>query len=315
MTETTNYKLKKPGDSDNVRVDVLNGNMDVIDRELKQRAGLGPDGKVPAEQLPEMDVSQTLAQAELKPTPADGDGVLVTDSAAGNATKRVLWSRIKAALSELYAGKSHSHAWGTITGRPGSFPPAAHASTHGSGGADPVTPAAIGAAAKTHTHSKSQITDFPSSLPANGGNAATVGGLSPDQLIAQAVAKGCRIATGSYVGTGTWGESSPNKLSFPFAPKVVFVVQYFESTSGVYGPLYASQKPSNAVMVADTLTESFQSGNGFYELGYINDEARYSYGKKSKDGKTFYWYFSYDKDRSSSQLNGSGDVYYWVAVG
>ncbi len=126
MTETTNYKLKKPGDSDNLLVDVLNGNMDVIDRELKQRAGLGPDGKVPAEQLPEMDVSQTLAQAELKNTPADDDGVLVTDSAAGNATKRVLWSRIKAALSELYAGKSHSHAWGTITGKPATFPAAAH---------------------------------------------------------------------------------------------------------------------------------------------------------------------------------------------
>lgn len=130
MTETTNYKLKKPGDSDNVRVDVLNGNMDVIDRELKQRAGLGPDGKVQKEQLPEMDVSQTLAQAELKNTPADDDGVLVTDSAAGNATKRVLWSRIKAALKgyfdPLYAAKSHTHAWGSITGKPGSFQPAAH---------------------------------------------------------------------------------------------------------------------------------------------------------------------------------------------
>lgn len=130
MTETTNYKLKKPGDSDNLLVDVLNGNMDVIDRELKQRVGLGPDGKVPAEQLPEMDVSQTLAQAELKNTPADDDGVLVTDSAAGNATKRVLWSRIKAALKgyfdPLYAAKSHTHAWGSITGKPGSFQPAAH---------------------------------------------------------------------------------------------------------------------------------------------------------------------------------------------
>ena len=126
MTETTNYKLKKPGDSDNVRVDVLNGNMDVIDRELKPRAGLGPDGKVQKEQLPEMDVSQTLAQAELKNTPADDDGVLVTDSAAGNATKRVLWSRIKAALKgyfdPLYAAKSHTHAAadvsaGTLGGR------------------------------------------------------------------------------------------------------------------------------------------------------------------------------------------------------
>ena len=126
MTETTNYKLKKPGDSDNVRVDVLNGNMDVIDRELKQRAGLGPDGKVPAEQLPEMDISKALAGAELKDQPVDNDGVVITDSAAENVPKRVLWSRIKAALSELYAGKSHTHAWGTITGRPSSFQPAAH---------------------------------------------------------------------------------------------------------------------------------------------------------------------------------------------
>ena len=231
-----------------------------------QIAVLDNGGQIPEEQLPEMDVSQTLAKAELKDPPVDGDGVLVTDSAAGNATKRVLWSRIKAALKGYF---------------------------------DPLY------AAKSHTHSKAQITDFPASLPANGGNAATVGGLSSEQLIAQAVAKGCRIATGSYVGTGAWGESSPNKLTFSFTPKVVFVVQYFNSASGVYGPIYSSQRASNAVMVADTLTESFQSGNGFYELGYINDEA----------GKTFYWYFSYDKDRSSSQLNSKGDVYYWVAIG
>ena len=31
-------------------------------------------------------------------------------------------------------------------------------------------------AAKSHTHTKNQITDFPSSMPANGGNAATVNG-------------------------------------------------------------------------------------------------------------------------------------------
>ncbi len=95
-----------------------------------QIAVLDNGGQIPEEQLPEMDVSQTLAQAELKNTPADDDGVLVTDSAAGNATKRVLWSRIKAALKgyfdPLYAAKSHTHAWGSITGKPGSFQPAAH---------------------------------------------------------------------------------------------------------------------------------------------------------------------------------------------
>lgn len=127
-----------------------------------------------------------------------------------------------------------------------------------------------------------------------------------------------QVAYGKYTGTGTWGESSPNKLTFSFAPKVVFMVQkaYVDSYGVNYHePIYSGSTEGNAVMVADTLTESFQSGNGFYELGYINDEARYSYGKKSKDGKTFYWYFSYDKDRSGSQLNSSGSVYYWVAIG
>ena len=130
MTETTNYKLKKPVASDNAQVDVLNGNMDVIDRELKLRATLGQDGKVDAGQLPEMDISKALAGAELKDQPVDNDGVVITDSAAENVPKRVLWSRIKAALKgyfdPLYAAKSHSHAWGTVTGKPETFPPAAH---------------------------------------------------------------------------------------------------------------------------------------------------------------------------------------------
>lgn len=39
-----------------------------------------------------------------------------------------------------------------------------------------VTPGNIGAAPASHTHTKSQIIDFPTSLPANGGNADTVDG-------------------------------------------------------------------------------------------------------------------------------------------
>jgi phage-related tail fiber protein len=50
--------------------------------------------------------------------------------------------------------------------------------THVSNKSNPhgVTAAQVGAAATAHTHTKADITDFPTSLPANGGNAATVGG-------------------------------------------------------------------------------------------------------------------------------------------
>jgi hypothetical protein len=41
----------------------------------------------------------------------------------------------------------------------------------------------IGAAAASHTHTKSQITDFPSSLPANGGNADTLDNLHASNFV------------------------------------------------------------------------------------------------------------------------------------
>ena len=36
--------------------------------------------------------------------------------------------------------------------------------------------------------------------------------------------KNCRIAWGSYTGTGTYGSGSPNSLSFDFIPVLVFIV-------------------------------------------------------------------------------------------
>lgn len=54
---------------------------------------------------------------------------------------------------EVYAaGTAASVPWSGVTGKPSTYTPS------------------------SHTHTKSQITDFPSSLPANGGNSATVNG-------------------------------------------------------------------------------------------------------------------------------------------
>lgn len=59
-TYTTNYKLKKPADSDFINVADFNGNFDTIDTELKKRPVVGSDGKLPDSLLP--DLSETYEE-------------------------------------------------------------------------------------------------------------------------------------------------------------------------------------------------------------------------------------------------------------
>ncbi|WP_294522895.1 hypothetical protein [uncultured Pseudoflavonifractor sp.] len=105
MTNTTYYSLKKPEDNDNVLISDLNGNADAIDQALH-----GLD-----EGLKGLKYEPPLTQAGSKSAVADGDGLVVTDSADGNKTKRVLWSAVKSALSALFAAKTHQHAAADIT--------------------------------------------------------------------------------------------------------------------------------------------------------------------------------------------------------
>lgn len=80
--------------------------------------------------------------------------------------------------------KAHKHKTADISDMPSALPAdGGNADTVGGKHASDFaasnhthTAADIGAAASSHTHTKSQITDFPASLPANGGNSATVNG-------------------------------------------------------------------------------------------------------------------------------------------
>lgn len=56
-----------------------------------------------------------VKNAETKDTPTDADSVALVDSADSSKTKRVLWSRIKAVLGDVFAALSHTHAAGDIT--------------------------------------------------------------------------------------------------------------------------------------------------------------------------------------------------------
>ena len=57
--KTANYGLTKPRPEEFYDVNVMNENMDKIDEELKKRASLNNEGKIPSEQLPSMDYVPT----------------------------------------------------------------------------------------------------------------------------------------------------------------------------------------------------------------------------------------------------------------
>ena len=80
-SKTTNYGLNKHSPQDFYNVEARNENWDKID-----------------EALAAADPTKITAKA----APADGDGVLLADSADGGKAKRLLWSNVKAALGKLF---------------------------------------------------------------------------------------------------------------------------------------------------------------------------------------------------------------------
>lgn len=116
----------------------------------------------------------------------------------------------------------------------------------------------------------------------------TVGGLS--EQVNSFVTSNMKIASGSYIGTETYGVNAPNSLTFDFVPKVVFIDSeektYGLTLTWVYGITRTSIKPIN-------------SGGGTI-LNF------------SLDGNKLSWY---NENYASWQLNTQGKTYYWVAIG
>lgn len=116
-----------------------------------------------------------------------------------------------------------------------------------------------------------------------------------------------QIATGSYVGTGTYGSSNPNSLTFDFAPKMVFMlgrdVQYFGRFP------YSGGNTHIFVMNMALLTETYNERLGFT---YDASTSYESYGKRSADSKTIYWY---NTSSALSQCNSVNRTYYYLAIG
>ena len=112
-------------------------------------------------------------------------------------------------------------------------------------------------------------------------------------------ADGVKIETGSYVGTGTYGESNPNSLTFGFAPKLVIV----GLLSALHGDDYGLT-PYNA----SHWCNGFLWMEGQKVTG-VNNHASVI----TQSGNTLSWY---SPENAVSQCNnGSRSVYKYIAIG
>ena len=110
---------------------------------------------------------------------------------------------------------------------------------------------------------------------------------------ADQIKDGAKIATGSYTGTGTYGASNLNSLTFEFAPKLVII----QASKGYgYSMLVFIYKNGEEILMP------WQSTSGsFTNKGKINNNV-------------VSWYME-GNSNATYQLNESNTKYYYIAIG
>lgn len=122
------------------------------------------------------------------------------------------------------------------------------------------------------------------------------------EMVAAAQAAGTKIQTGSYVGTGTYGQDNPCSLTFNFEPKLLIVGAVSSEHLGVLFGL----RPGGQYWSHSFIWTNLQQNT------IINDERNYI----SVTGNTVSWYLisTYEKD-GSYQCNDSNTTYTYIAIG
>lgn len=107
------------------------------------------------------------------------------------------------------------------------------------------------------------------------------------------------IEIGSYMGTGTYGQSSPNSLTFGFVPRLVFI-------SGVNDDSYA-QFYCGSLSSSVSLYGYLCTFNGTFGVDV-------SYQAKLEE-KILTWYCTSVSSGEKRQLNSLNTKYYYIAIG
>lgn len=104
--------------------------------------------------------------------------------------------------------------------------------------------------------------------------------------------EGSKIETGSYAGTGTYGENNPTIINLSFDAKLVLIL--------------GTGSASGGFILADQLTSEYTLGATAYDLGQDSQSS----GRK--DGTTIYIYSS---TNVNLQFNNGGVTYKYYAFG
>lgn len=291
-TEHLNLLKKNPAtdgaDTFNIET-MLNENWDKIDEAVAKKAELGADGKIPAEQLPEMNYD-TAGSAEAVQKNLDAH--------TGNKSNPhgVTASQVGARADTWVP------SWSEVSGKPGTFPP----SGHNHDAANIISGTLPVARGGTGVPTIAQLAQslFPvsiGSLPDTSYNFAITGPqwngngyMSFQALMSQiATSGGCRIATGSYVGNGGLGSGSPNTVTCGFPPKFV-IVSNIQTVNSRYWWL----------LMVNPFTAAIE--------GLPNFSTTAQKITVSWSGNNVSWYGSTD---ATYQLNEAGTTYSWVAFG
>ena len=105
-----------------------------------------------------------------------------------------------------------------------------------------------------------------------------------------------KIEIGSYVGTGEYGASNPNSLTFSFVPKIVFL--------GI-----SSNNPSAGFIVSGFNAIPWGAQR---QIGLASSFTNPNANTFSFSGTTMTWYNNRIAD---NQLNGLNIIYYYIAFG
>ena len=195
---------------------------------------------------------------------------------------------------------------GDVTLSPADIGAASAVHTHEQADINGLSAALAGKASAGHTHAQSDVAGLAAALVGKAEaihthTASEVAGL--DQLLAGAV----KIETGTYIGTGAYGETRPNSLTFSFEPKFVFVGCAFK-TSAPYFPA----RVIGTFMVRPCMVSS----NILSIQTYSITTATYNFVTWS--GNTVSWHCRPDVNQQMAagvQLNESEVEYHYFAIG